>query len=221
MPLLVGGTMLYFNALREGLSDLPESDPELRAKIIQEGESVGWPAMHERLKTIDPESYNRLKPNDKQRIGRVLEVYTLTGQPMSQHWTVLEGAIKEPIIAFGLCPDSRQNLHDRIARRWYELVDQGLIDEVKQLKARGDLSLNDPSMRCVGYRQVWEYLEGAYNLETLHQRAIVATRRLAKRQITWLRSWPDLIWFDRDASDLESQLKLRYTLEASKFTDHH
>lgn len=202
IPLLVGGTMMYFNALREGLSPLPQADESVRQQIEAEAAQLGWPALHARLATIDPAAHARLKPNDKQRIQRALEVYAVTGVPLSEQWQMTEGAYEGEMLALAVAPADRAVLHERIAQRWHQLVALDLIEEVKQLKARGDLSLQLPSMRSVGYRQVWEYLDGVYDLETLHQKAIIATRRLAKRQVTWLRSWPDLMWFDSESSGL-------------------
>ena len=206
IPLLVGGTMMYFNALREGLSPLPQADESVRQQIEAEAAQLGWPALHARLATIDPAAYTRLKPNDKQRIQRALEVYAVTGMPLTEQWQMTEGAYQGAMLALAVAPADRDVLHERIAQRWYQLVALGLIDEVKQLKARGDLSLQLPSMRSVGYRQVWEYLDGAYELEVLNHKAIVATRRLAKRQVTWLRSWPELMWFDSEKSALVMQV---------------
>ena len=208
IPLLVGGTMMYFNALREGISPLPQADEQVRQQIETEAAQLGWPVLHARLSAIDPAAHERIKPNDKQRIQRALEVYALTGKPLSAQWQVMQGAYTGDMLALALAPEDRQVLHERIAQRWHQIVDQGMIDEVALLQARGDLSLQLPSMRSVGYRQTWEYLEGAYDLETCHHKAIVATRRLAKRQITWLRSWPELKWFGAEGTALQSSVIL-------------
>jgi tRNA dimethylallyltransferase len=204
IPLLVGGTMMYFNALRAGLSPLPQADEQVRRQIETDAAQFGWPALHTRLAVIDPPAHQRIGPNDKQRIARALEVYAITGRPLSEQWHKVQDAYQGKLLALAVAPQSRALLHERIAKRWYQLIDQGMIGEVKALKARNDLSLQLPSIRSVGYRQVWQYLDGVYDLDTLHHKAIVATRRLAKRQMTWLRSWPDLSWFDSDDAQLLS-----------------
>lgn len=190
-PLLVGGTMLYYRALQQGLSALPAADAEVRNAISQEADALGWQAMHDKLKAVDPESAERIHPNDPQRLQRALEVYRVTGKPLSD----LRGMQEEPpfdFINLALMPEDRALLHKQIERRFDQMLSQGFIDEVKRLKARGDLHLDLPSMRCVGYRQAWQYLEGDLSEDEMRERAIIATRQLAKRQITWLRSWPDL-----------------------------
>ncbi len=200
LPLLVGGTMLYFKALRDGLDDLPQADADLRAQLDAEAATLGTPALHARLSTVDPTTAARLKPNDSQRIQRALEIYLLTGKPMSE---LLAKAAKTElpfsILPIALEPSDRAVLHARIAARFdamLESADGGLLDEVRRLRARGDLSPELPSMRCVGYRQTWEYLDGAYDFETLHEKGIAATRQLAKRQLTWLRSMQERIVID-------------------------
>jgi tRNA dimethylallyltransferase len=205
LPLLVGGTMLYFKALRDGLDDLPQANPEVRAKLDEEAVRIGVPGLHARLAEIDPETATRLKPNDSQRIQRALEIFELTGKPMSQ---LLTGAPKEELpfdlLPLALEPSDRSVLHARIAARFDAMLDApdgGLLNEVRQLRKRGDLHLGLPSMRCVGYRQVWEYLDGDYDFATLREKGIAATRQLAKRQLTWLRSMPDRIVIDCLGSD--------------------
>jgi tRNA dimethylallyltransferase len=200
LPLLVGGTMLYFKALRDGLDALPQADPELRARLDEEAARIGMPALHARLAQLDPETAARLKPNDSQRIQRALEIIELTGQPMSE---LLARAPKHELpfdlLPISLEPSERSVLHARIAARFEAMLneaDGGLLEEVKRLRARGDLHLGLPSMRCVGYRQTWEYLDGACDFQTLRDRGIAATRQLAKRQLTWLRSMPDRIVMD-------------------------
>jgi tRNA dimethylallyltransferase len=200
LPLLVGGTMLYFKALRDGLDDLPQADPEVRARLDEEAVRIGVPGLHARLAAIDPETAARLKPNDSQRIQRALEIFELTGTPMSQ---LLAKAPREELpfelLPLALEPSDRSVLHARIAARFDAMLNApggGLLDEVKRLRARGDLHLGLPSMRCVGYRQAWEYLDGEYDLSTLREKGIAATRQLAKRQLTWLRSMPDRIVID-------------------------
>lgn len=188
LPLLVGGTMLYFKALFDGLSALPQADAELRAAIDAEALERGWPAMHAELTKLDPETGARLAPNDSQRIQRALEVIRLTGQPLSAlHAASRDEGVDWPL--FSLEPADRAWLHERLAQRFDVMLEQGLIDEVKALRARGNLSLALPSMRCVGYRQVWEALD-ADNFSDLRERGIAATRQLAKRQVTWLRGMP-------------------------------
>ena len=188
LPLLVGGTMLYFKALFDGLSTLPQADAELRTAIDAEAAERGWPAMHAELARLDPETGARLAPNDSQRIQRALEVIRLTGQPLSAlHAASRDEGVDWPL--FSLEPDDRSWLHERLATRFDVMLAQGLVDEVKALRARGDLSLALPSMRCVGYRQAWEALD-ANDFSDLRERGIAATRQLAKRQVTWLRSMP-------------------------------
>jgi tRNA dimethylallyltransferase len=200
LPLLVGGTMLYLKALRDGLDALPQANEELRAQLDREAATVGIPAMHARLATLDPQTAARLKPNDSQRIQRALEIIQLTGKPMSE---LLAKAPKVDlpfdVLLVSLEPSDRSVLHARIAARFDAMLDGatgGLIAEVEALRSRGDLHLGLPSMRCVGYRQAWEYLDGAYDRQTLREKGIAATRQLAKRQLTWLRSMPDRIVVD-------------------------
>ena len=193
LPLLVGGTMLYFKGLKDGLDALPQADAALRAELDAEAALIGSPAMHAKLEKLDPVTFARLKPNDSQRIQRALEIIALTGQPMS---ALLAQAPKSELpfnlLPIALEPSDRSVLHARIATRFDNMLqDGGLINEVKALRARGDLHLGLPSMRCVGYRQSWEYLNGDYGLAELREKGIAATRQLAKRQLTWLRSMPD------------------------------
>lgn len=193
LPLLVGGTMLYFKGLKDGLDALPQADAALRAELDAEAAAIGSPAMHAKLAALDPVTAARLKPNDSQRIQRALEIIALTGQPMS---ALLAQAPKTELpftlVPIALEPSDRSVLHTRIATRFDAMLKGGaLLDEVKALRARGDLHLGLPSMRCVGYRQSWEYLDGAYGLTELRERGIAATRQLAKRQLTWLRSMDD------------------------------
>ncbi len=200
LPLLVGGTMLYFKALQDGLDVLPQADAALRSRLDEEAARIGSPAMHAKLAALDPETAARLKPNDAQRIQRALEIIELSGQPMSQ---LLAKAPKVDlpfaILPIALEPSDRSVLHARIAARFDAMLAAGtggLIDEVTTLRARGDLHLGLPSMRCVGYRQAWEYLDGAYDYKTMREKGIAATRQLAKRQLTWLRSMPERIVID-------------------------
>jgi tRNA dimethylallyltransferase len=210
LPLLVGGTMLYFKALRDGLDLLPEASPILRAELDAEAARIGSPAMHAKLRAIDPTTAARLKPNDAQRIQRALEIYRLTGQPMSS-LLAKTAPVEHPfqLLPIGLEPSDRSVLHHRIATRFDRMLDQAgpnLLAEVVALRARYDLQPGMPSMRCVGYRQTWEYLDGAYDLATLREKGIAATRQLAKRQLTWLRSMPDRQLFDCLDSGLHKAL---------------
>jgi tRNA dimethylallyltransferase len=195
IPLLVGGTMLYYRALIAGLDALPQADSRIRAAIDAEAARRGWPELHAELQRVDPAAAQRIPPNDAQRIQRALEVWRLTGKPLS----ALQGAAKSelPFALKGIAivPD-REVLGQKIEKRFAAMLRLGLIDEVKQLKRKYRLNASLPSMRAVGYRQVWEYLEGRYDKETLKEKAVAATRQLAKRQLTWLRSFPDLVRLD-------------------------
>ncbi|MBQ5940359.1 tRNA (adenosine(37)-N6)-dimethylallyltransferase MiaA [Massilia sp. AB1] len=201
LPLLVGGTMMYFKGLTDGLDDLPTADPQVRAAIEEEAARIGWPGMHARLRTLDPATADRLAPNDAQRINRALEIIELSGKPMSE---LLARRAKPELpfelLSFALEPSDRSVLHQRIALRFDQMLgasdDAGLVEEVKRLRARGDLNPSLPSMRCVGYRQAWEYLDGRVDRAGLREAGIVATRQLAKRQLTWLRAMPQRIVLD-------------------------
>jgi len=201
LPLLVGGTMLYFKALQEGLDALPPADPAIRARLDAQAAQIGWPALHAQLATLDPDSAARLQPNDTQRIQRALEIIELTGQPMSQLLAKTPKAeLPFDLLPLALEPSDRSVLHERIARRFDAMLGPGgtggLIAEVDTLRARGDLHLGLPAMRCVGYRQVWEYLDGLYDETVLRAKSIAATRQLAKRQLTWLRAMPQRVVID-------------------------
>lgn len=202
IPLLVGGTMLYFKSLQQGLSTLPSADQTIRAEISQDAEKLGWPALHERLAKIDPDAAKRIHPHDSQRIQRALEVFALTGKSLSawQQQGKLTHAYE--ICQLALAPQARSVLHDRIAKRFAHMLELGLVNEVQKLYERGNLSLNLPSMRSVGYRQVWEYFEGKYTFDEMCERSVIATRQFAKRQLTWLRHWPDLTWFDSEDQNI-------------------
>jgi tRNA dimethylallyltransferase len=196
IPLLVGGTMLYYRALEQGLAQLPEADAVVRARIEAEAAEYGWQALHERLAGVDPVSAARIHPNDPQRLSRALEVFELSGRPMSELWR--EGQqqlLPYRLVKMAVAPDDRTTLHERIARRFRLMLEQGLIEEVETLYRRGDLGPELPSIRCVGYRQVWQYLSGELSYDEMSQKGIVATRQLAKRQFTWLRSEQRLQWF--------------------------
>jgi len=197
-PILVGGSMLYFRALIHGLDDVPSIDPAIRTAIENEAREVGWPALHRELSKIDPASAAQLHPNHSQRICRALEVYRGTGAPLSawQRGEAVSQADQFECIA--LCTEPRAALHSRIERRLDGMFADGLIDEVRALMARGDCYSDLPAIRAVGYRQVWAYLQGEVDLPTCREKALAATRQLAKRQLTWLRSWPDLTWIIMD-----------------------
>jgi len=209
VPLLVGGTMLYYRALTQGLNDLPGADAELRAALDADAARAGWPALHARLAAVDPATAARLAPNDSQRIQRALEVFMLSGQPMSTLLaapaTRTDDAERYRFVPVALEPSDRAVLHARIAARFDAMLAAGFIDEVKALRARGDLHAGMASMRCVGYRQAWEYLDGATDYDTMRDKGIFATRQLCKRQLTWLRSMPERIVVDCCAADATAQ----------------
>lgn len=210
VPLLVGGTMMYFKFLRDGAAQLPTADEEVRQRLLAEGEEFGWPHMHAKLGEIDPVSAERLKPMDSQRIQRALEVFEVSGKTLTQFWAEQnEQPLPYNVISFAVMPKERKTLHKRIAQRYQIMMKQGFVEEVKQLFVRDDLHEDLPSIRCVGYRQVWQYLKGEIDYDEMIERGIIATRQLAKRQITWLRSWPDLHWLDtEDPNLLKSALKI-------------
>jgi tRNA dimethylallyltransferase len=207
IPLLVGGTMLYFRALRFGLSDLPQADAEIRAEIEEQAATLGWPRMHDELAKIDAVTAARLKPNDAQRIQRALEIYRVSGLAMS----VLLGQqtsyqLPYQLIPLALIPSDRKQLHQRIESRFADMLKQGLLDELEDLQRKYVLNSEMASMRCVGYRQAWQYLKGDIDKNDLLDQGIAATRQLAKRQLTWLRGMPDSIEFDCLHPQLNRQL---------------
>ncbi len=210
IPLLTGGTMLYFHALKNGLASLPKADPDVRERILNQAQAEGWDTIHRRLAEVDPDSAARLNPNDSQRLQRALEVYEISGRTMTELWAEQEAQKPDfKIIPMAVMPTARSELHDRIAQRFDIMLDQGFVDEVKTLWDRGDLNLQMPSVRCVGYRQVWEYFAGTWDYDTMKFKGVVATRQLAKRQVTWLRSWENLAWMDtHDPKLLSNALKL-------------
>ncbi|QLE98573.1 tRNA (adenosine(37)-N6)-dimethylallyltransferase MiaA [Neptunomonas phycophila] len=210
IPLLVGGTMMYYNALVKGLANLPEADPVIRQRLSDWGAAEGWPAVHARLAEVDPESAKRLKPNDSQRIQRALEIYEITGRTMTSLWAEqTTNSLPYQVANLAVMPGDRSVLHQRIEQRFELMLEAGFLDEVQALYDRGDLDINMPSIRCVGYRQAWSYLTGDYDYDTLIFKGVVATRQLAKRQITWLRSWDDLHWLDSKSGDVvNDSLKL-------------
>jgi tRNA dimethylallyltransferase len=206
IPLLVGGTMLYFKALIEGLADMPQTDQAIRAYIENEAQEHGWPYVHAQLAEVDPESASRIHPNHSQRIERALGVYRATGLTMTHYLQQQEKLADEvfpyDVLQLAIAPLDRKVLHERIERRFHLMMEQGLVDEVKALHRRGDLSLDMPSIRAVGYRQTWQYLEGELSEQEMIERGIIATRQLAKRQFTWLNSWPDVNWLYTDEKGL-------------------
>ena len=216
LPVLVGGTMLYVKALLEPLTELPTANETIRAEIDAQAAQIGWPAMHAELAIVDAETAARLEPTDAQRINRALEIYRISGKPMSQ-WLAEDTATHElsfsPILT-ALIPEPRAILHERINQRFVTMLEHGFLDEMRMLRARGDLHLGLPSMRCVGYRQAWEFLDGEYGYEELIEKGQAATRQLAKRQMTWIRGMPEIRVFhslDTDANLTHLQQLLETT----------
>lgn len=194
IPLLVGGTMLYFKVLLEGLAELPQANQVIRNELQERADKSGWPSLHEELKRIDPSTAGRLHPNHSQRIQRALEVYLITGSPLSELQSLSKGKGIEDeyeVIQLALVCNNRSLLHERIAQRFRHMMELGLESEVKTLYQRGDLSATSTAMRSAGYRQIWDYCDGLLTLEEAIEKGIIATRQLAKRQITWLRNWPN------------------------------
>ncbi|UAB70085.1 tRNA (adenosine(37)-N6)-dimethylallyltransferase MiaA [Vibrio sp. SCSIO 43132] len=201
IPLLVGGTMLYYKALLEGLSPLPAADPAIRQQIEQDALTLGWSALHDQLKDIDPVSAKRIHPNDPQRLSRALEVYKISGKTLTELTKKQGDPLPFRVKQFAIAPKERAELHRRIELRFEKMIDAGFEEEVQALYARKDLHPDLPSIRCVGYRQMWDYLGGNCTLDEAVFRGVCATRQLAKRQITWLRSWDDLTWLDSENID--------------------
>lgn len=224
IPLLVGGTMLYYKALLEGLADMPPADPQVRAELEEEAARLGWQALHDQLAAIDPESAARIHPNDPQRLSRALEVYRVSGLSMTAHRLRQSaqsaeaaasgrGQLPYTVANLAIAPANRQVLHQRIAQRFTIMLEQGFVDEVVALRSRSDLHAGLPSIRAVGYRQVWDHLDGKLTFTEMQERGIIATRQLAKRQFTWLRSWADLHWLDSlDCDNLPRALKYLRTV---------
>lgn len=198
-PILIGGTMLYYHALLHGLDDIPASDPDIRGQLEARAAVEGWPALHAELARIDPELAAKLHPNHSQRIGRGLEVWQMTGRALSD-WQQggKSRGLGDRVLALAINPTDRQVLHARIAQRFESMLKAGFVDEVRTLYGRADLHRDLPAMRAVGYRQLWAWLEGEVSWEQAQQHVLAATRQLAKRQLTWLRKWPDLIWLMTD-----------------------
>jgi tRNA dimethylallyltransferase len=202
LPILVGGTMLYFNALLHGLSELPAADAEIRRELEREAAQSGWAALHRRLATVDPEAAARIHPNDPQRIQRALEVFLLTGKPISELFCRQQNAaLPYRALKLIVAPRDRKQLHANIERRFHTMLTQGFVDEVAALYGRGDLHARLPSLRAVGYRQIWGYLAGEYGFDTMCAKAVAATRQLAKRQFTWLRRETDAAAFASGEAD--------------------
>jgi len=206
-PLLVGGTMLYYKALVDGLSPLPSASPAIRVAIEEEAEIKGWQAMHDLLKEIDPVSAARIHVNDPQRLSRAIEVYRISGKSLTELTEIKSEPIPYNIKQFAIAPSEKSVLHERIERRFHLMLAAGFEQEVRALYERGDLHLDLPSMRCVGYRQMWEYLQGTMDYEEMVFRGIVATRQLAKRQMTWLRGWENITWLESDSEQNFDLLK--------------
>jgi len=198
IPLLVGGTMLYYKALLEGLSPLPAANPEIRKQIEQEALTLGWDVLHDQLREVDPVSAERIHRNDPQRLSRALEVYRISGKTLTELTKTKGESLPFNVKQFAIAPKDRAELHRRIELRFEKMVDAGFEEEMRALYARDDLYPDLPSIRCVGYRQMWDYLDGNCSKEEAVFRGICATRQLAKRQITWLRSWDNLTWLDSE-----------------------
>ena len=205
VPLLVGGTMLYFRTLLHGLDDLPRADAAVRAVIESAAREQGWPVLHAELARHDPVTAARLAPHDAQRIGRALEIFRLSGQPMSAQLARRTETLPYRVLQLALIPGDRAVLHQRIAQRFDAMLAEGLLDELRDLRARYPLTPDLPSMRAVGYRQAWAHQDGAIDAIALREQGIAATRQLAKRQLTWLRAWPDVVTLDGLADDVAMQ----------------
>ncbi len=212
VPILAGGTMMYFNALINGISPLPKSDENIRDEITKQAQQSGWPKLHDELRGVDPVSGERIHPNDPQRITRALEVFRSTGKTLT-HWQQQEGE-KCPydIAQFAIAPADRAVLHSRIATRFDMMLEQGFEKEVLKLYERSDLHEALPSIRSVGYRQMWQYLDGQLSYAEMREKGIIATRQLAKRQLTWLRGWEQVTWLDTFANDNLTKITAKVTL---------
>lgn len=215
IPVLVGGTMMYFNALQQGLSSLPEADASVRAAIEQEAVLHGWPSLHQQLMQVDLETAQRIHAHDAQRIQRALEVYRISGIPLSTFQREQKTVPDYQFVNFALFPQERAWLHARIAQRFDEMLCLGFVDEVRQLRERWHLEPTMPSMRCVGYRQVWDYLDGADSYELMRDKGIAATRQLAKRQLTWLRNWEGVLYYEPQNASFNAEIiaKVREILD--------
>lgn len=198
IPLLVGGTMLYFKALLDGLSPLPSADPQVRQRIEQQAAELGWEVLHQQLAEIDPVAAARIHPNDPQRLSRALEVFFISGKTLTELTKISGETLPYRVHQFAIAPVSRELLHQRIELRFHQMLDAGFETEARALFDRGDLHTDMPAIRCVGYRQMWSYLSGEIDYDEMVYRGICATRQLAKRQMTWLRGWGSVQWLDSD-----------------------
>jgi len=210
---LAGGTMMYFNALINGISPLPKSDEKIRSEIASEAEASGWQKLHDELCRVDPISGDRIHPNDPQRLTRALEVFRGTGKTLTDWQNEKGSPCPYDISQFAIAPEDRSVLHERIAQRFDMMLEDGFEQEVRRLFERGDLHEDLPSIRSVGYRQMWQYLEGQLSYEQMRERGIIATRQLAKRQLTWLRGWENLTWLDTFCKDNLTKITAKVTLE--------
>lgn len=214
IPLLVGGTMLYFKALLEGLSPLPSANAQIRAEIAAQAQQHGWEALHRELAQIDPVAAARIHPNDPQRLSRALEVFRISGKTLTQLTERKGDPLPYKVLQFAIAPTERAELHQRIALRFQQMLEQGFEEEVRVLYERADLHPELPSIRCVGYRQMWDYLAGDVSYDEMIARGLAATRQLAKRQLTWLRSWPEVRWLDSNnkavCQDVIAQVQSAY-----------
>ena len=201
IPLLVGGTMLYFKALLEGLSPLPQADATVRERIEKQAAEQGWSALHDQLREIDPVAANRIHPNDPQRLSRALEVFYISGKTLKELTKISGETLPYRVHQFAIAPTRREVIHQRIEERFCQMLSNGFEDEVRTLLARGDLHTDLPSIRCVGYRQMWSYLSGEFDYDEMVYRGVCATRQLAKRQMTWLRGWEEVEWLDSEKPD--------------------
>ncbi|MFK0569519.1 tRNA (adenosine(37)-N6)-dimethylallyltransferase MiaA [Endozoicomonas sp.] len=203
IPLLVGGTMMYFKVLRDGMAAMPAADAGVRQRLLDSAHENGWAFLHQQLAEVDPEAALRIKPSDTQRLQRALEVYELTGKALSQwHREQEEQSLPYRVTSLAVAPEDRGVLHERIALRFRMMLENGFLEEARSLYQRGDLNVAMPSMRSVGYRQAWSWLDGELSYDEMVERGIIATRQLAKRQLTWLRSWPDIHWLDTLSDNL-------------------
>jgi tRNA dimethylallyltransferase len=220
VPLLVGGTMLYFKALLEGMSVLPESDQQVRQQLTDELQQHGLAALHAQLNDIDPVSAARIHENDPQRTLRALEVFRISGKTLTELTQSRRGQLSYPVYQFAIAPKQRDVLHQRIEQRFDQMLAQPFEEEVRALYERGDLHPDLPSIRCVGYRQMWAYIAGDYDYQAMRERGIIATRQLAKRQLTWLRNWQGVQWFATDAGQLSEQVQQALSLPAKRFSQY-
>lgn len=216
VPMLVGGSMLYLKAFREGIAPMPAADQDVRQQLSDEARRRGTEALYERLQKLDPEAAARIHPNNFSRIQRALEVHALSGEPISEHWSAardVQQRLGIRLLEFGVEPDSREALHARIEQRLDTMLAGGFIDEVAALKSRISMHVELPSMRAVGYRQVWEHLDGLTSYEEMREKALAATRQLAKRQLTWMRGWPELLTLPWESgTNLASQIVAKMEL---------